>query len=63
MEGHWVTEIKGSHYATYCNVCRKEAIHKTKSNYCPHCGTKMSESEERIDKSIPAVGVPVGMKG
>lgn len=63
MEGHWITEVKGCHYMTYCSECRKEAIHKTQSNYCPHCGAKMSGPEERIDKSIPAVGIHAGVKG
>lgn len=42
MEGHWITKVKDCHDMTYCSECKKEAIHKTQSNYCPHCGIKMS---------------------
>jgi hypothetical protein len=62
MGGHWITETKGCHYMTYCSKCRRNAVHKTQTPYCPHCGVKMDGQEERIDTSIKSMDIPAGMK-
>ena len=49
--GHWVTLTDCSNEGVYCSVCHKKVYmndyalcnrkNKLRSNYCPHCGSKM----------------------
>ena len=49
--GHWVSLTDCSNAGVYCSVCNKKVYmedyalcnrkNKLRSNYCPHCGSKM----------------------
>ena len=56
-EGHWIHLDDCANAGYFCSECRKKVIKdgwsKTvkKINYCPNCGSRMVESQERSGKS------------
>ena len=59
--GNWVKTIQGNRCHVFCNRCKKEAIRKIESNYCPHCGERMSEKTTYTYKSTAPIGVPASI--
>lgn len=55
--GRWVSLTDCSNAGVYCSVCQKKVWeedyawcnkqNKLRSPFCPHCGAKMDEEEER----------------
>lgn len=47
--GHWIREVKEIedtvYFKAFCSVCNRRVI--VKYNYCPHCGAKMDEEEQK----------------
>lgn len=51
-QGEWLLEITpdGTPYCFHCSVCDKDfrqIENKTKTNYCPDCGAKLEELQEK----------------
>ena len=55
--GYWVSLTDCANAGVYCSVCHKKVYkedyawcnrkNKLRSDYCPHCGAKMDESEDK----------------
>ena len=45
--GNWITHPKGIYAHLICNKCLSNAPYDCQTNYCPNCGAKMIESEEK----------------
>ena len=46
--GHWIDHQEDRWIYAKCSEC--ETVHDTQTNYCPNCGAKMVEPQERSDK-------------
>lgn len=53
--GHWAKVEVDDVACVYCSICKAyahpitETSHPEKFSYCPHCGAKMDESEDKND--------------
>lgn len=47
VHGHWIINSDG--YYPQCSNCMREPESGKMTEFCPHCGAEMSESEEKID--------------
>ena len=43
--GHWIDHQEGRWIYAKCSKC--ETVHDTRTNYCPNCGCRMVEPQER----------------
>lgn len=46
--GHWIDHQEDKWIYAQCSEC--ETVHDTRTNYCPNCGCRMVEPQEREDK-------------
>ena len=49
-EGHWIKHPNGIYAHLVCDKCLSTAPYNCRTNYCPNCGAKMVEPQERSDK-------------
>ena len=48
--GHWIEHPKGIYTHLVCDKCLSNAPYNCRTNYCPNCGCRMAEPQERNDK-------------
>ena len=49
--GHWITTRTFMHDGEYyCDKCKCDSPNNEKWDYCPNCGCRMVEPQERSDK-------------
>lgn len=45
--GHWIVEVWNNKEHRTCSVCQILVDYEPCYHYCPYCGAKMAESEEK----------------
>ena len=45
--GHWIIHPKGIYAHLVCDKCLSNAPYDCRTSYCPNCGAKMVESENK----------------
>lgn len=48
--GHWIVEVWNNKEHHTCSVCQRVVDYEPCYHYCPYCGAKMVEPQERSDK-------------